>query len=99
MHADINKLEKYIKEELNVLEVGFVSNEDEYVEYKTEPNHKELGQEYGKKYTKKLKEKLAKLENEEIKKLFTDGKLELEGVEIRESHLKISKQFNQKYES
>jgi hypothetical protein len=49
-----------------VLDVAFLSNEDEYVFYKTEPNHKELGQEYGKQYSKAVKTKLAALTKEEI---------------------------------
>lgn len=55
---DLNTLASYIKDELNCLDFNIKENEEEYVEYITEPDHKEIGQALTKKYTKDLKTKL-----------------------------------------
>lgn len=69
------------------------------MEYLSQPEHKEIGQVLKNKYTKDLKEKLGKLNREEIIEYLKNGKVTINGVEIQEGWLKISKQFNQKYTS
>lgn len=45
-------LQKYILEELNCLEVDFLQNEDAYVVYKCDPDHRAMGQAFGKQFDK-----------------------------------------------
>jgi len=46
---------------LNCLEFEVLTNEADYVQYITEPDHKEMGSALKKLYTKQLKEKLSNL--------------------------------------
>ena len=94
---DLNTLASYIKDELNCLQFVVEPNEEEYVEYLSEPDHKEMGSVLKNKYTKELKEKLNKLPRADIVEYLKNGKITINGVEILEGWLKISKQFNQKY--
>jgi hypothetical protein len=54
-------LASYIKDELNCLDFHVETNEEEYVQYISNPDHKEMGQARKKAYTKSLKEKVANL--------------------------------------
>jgi isoleucyl-tRNA synthetase len=94
---DISTLAQYIKDELNCLELEIQTNEAEYVEYLSQPEHREIGQILKAKYTKDLKEKLNNLGRDEIVEYLKNGKVTINGVEIQDGWLKISKQFNQKY--
>ncbi len=94
---DLNTLSSYIKDELNTLEFEIREDEVEFVEYISEPDHKGIGQALKNKYTKELKEKLVKLSREEIVEYLKNGKVTINGVEILEGWLKISKKFNDKY--
>lgn len=94
---DLNTMSQYIKEELNCLEFEVQPNEAEYVVYLSTPDHKEIGGFLKNKYTKDLKEKLNNLGREEIVEYLQKGKVTVQGVEILEGWLKISKQFNEKY--
>ena len=53
--AGYKTLEKYIKEELNVLEVVLTKDEDAYVVYKAAPDNRAMGQAFGKKFDKNMK--------------------------------------------
>lgn len=94
---DLNTVSQYIKEELNCLEFEIQENEAEYVEYLSQPDHKEIGSVLKKDYTKQLKEKLNNLERAEIIEYLKNGKVTIQGVEIKEGWLVISKRFNEKY--
>ena len=94
---DLTTLASYIKDELNCLEFEIQPNEAEYVEYLSQPEHKEIGQALKAKYTKDFKEKLNNLGRDEIVEYLKNGKVTVNGVEIQDGWLKISKQFNQKY--
>lgn len=49
---DVTTLSSYIKEELNCLDFEIRENEEEYVIYNTDPDHREMGQALKKLYTK-----------------------------------------------
>ena len=53
--ADFEEVKGYIIEELNVLELKTDGNEDEYIDYKCEPDNREIGSVLKKAYDKKLK--------------------------------------------
>ena len=54
---DLKNMESYIKDELNVLELSFDTEEEKYVVYKSEPLNDLCGKAFGKNY-KDLKPKL-----------------------------------------
>jgi len=90
-------LEKYIKEELNVLQLELVQNEDEFVMYKAAPENRAMGQAFGKKFNKGVKTAIDKLSSDDIRKFLKDGKIEVTGLEITSDMLKISKTFKKEY--
>lgn len=49
---DLNTLSSYIKDELNCLKFQIATNEEDYVVYLTDPDHKEMGQALKKLYSK-----------------------------------------------
>jgi len=62
--AGYTKLERYIKEELNCLELELTQDEDAYIQYTVEPDNKLLGQAFKKGFDKNFKLALTKLSNE-----------------------------------
>jgi len=64
------------------MEFEFEANEEDYVVYASEPDHKEMGSVLKKAYTKELKEKIGKLSREEIITYLKEKKLTINGVEI-----------------
>lgn len=46
------KVEKFIKEELNCYEIELVQNEDDYLIYSCNPDHREIGSVLKKKFNK-----------------------------------------------
>jgi isoleucyl-tRNA synthetase len=64
--SDLKTLQSYIKDELNCQEFEIKENEEEYVLYLSQPDHKEIGGALKNKYTKDLKEKLGNLSRTEI---------------------------------
>jgi isoleucyl-tRNA synthetase len=52
---DFQECKQYIMDELNCLDLITELNEDEYIEYKCEPDNKEIGSVLKKAYDKKLK--------------------------------------------
>ncbi len=58
-------LEAYIKDELNVREIAYDSNESQYVKLAAEPNHKVLGPRFGKKMPEFMRE-VQKLTEDQI---------------------------------
>jgi hypothetical protein len=94
----LKTLSSYIKDELNCLDFEINENEEEYVIYNTQPDHKEIGGALKKLYTKELKEKLTQLTREEVVQYLKNGKVTVHGQEIQEGWLQISKQFNERYQ-
>lgn len=73
--AGYKVLEKYIKEELNVLEVVLTAAEDDYVVYKAAPDNRAMGQAFGKKFDKNMKQQIENLTSEQIRKFLKEGSL------------------------
>jgi isoleucyl-tRNA synthetase len=94
---DLNTLASYIKEELNCLNFEIATNEEDFVVYLTDPDHKEMGQALKKAYTKDLKAKVANLTREEVLEYLRNGKLSLGSVEIQQGWINVSKKFNEKF--
>jgi isoleucyl-tRNA synthetase len=62
--AGYKTLEKYIKEELNVLEVVLTKDEDSYLQYKATADNRAMGQAFGKKFDKNMKTQVENLSSE-----------------------------------
>lgn len=62
--AGYEKLQNYIKDELNCLELVLDHNEDEYIQYTVEPDNKLMGQAFKKSFDKNFKKALTELTND-----------------------------------
>jgi len=94
---DLQEVQSYILDELNLLEFKTDSNEDEFVVYKCEPDHRLIGGTLKKAYDKKLKEKISKLSSDELRSYLHDGHLMIGDIKIEGDWLKVEKVFNDKY--
>ena len=79
---DFAEVKFYIKEELNCLELLTESNEDTYIQYKCEPDNKEIGSVLKKAYDKKLKAEIANLSSAQLRDYLHNGTLMLGDVKI-----------------
>jgi len=50
------KVEKYIKDELNVMDIEYTTDEDKFLTYTADPDHRLCGQAFKKQFDKKAKE-------------------------------------------
>lgn len=87
------RLERYIREELNCLELSVEENEDQYLQYSVAPENRAMGQAFGKKFDKNFKKELTKLTNEQIKGFIRDGKIDINGNTVVTEMLKVQKAF------
>ena len=93
------KLQGYIKDEINCLELEFEPNEDQYVKYTVEPDNKLMGQAFKKKFDKTFKAALAALTNDQIKGFLRDGKIDVNGNEVTNGMLRVVKTFTDSVKS
>ena len=91
-------LEKYIKEELNCLELELKSTEDDYVVYKATADNREMGQAFGKKFDKAAKAAIENLSSDMIRQYLKTDNIEVNGLNITAGMLKISKDFKDEYQ-
>lgn len=90
----INKLENYIKVELNVKEVKYSTDEDHYIKLFAKPNSRVLGKKLGKEF-KKYKTLIEALPGDRLK-VVEDGKsLNLEGVELNSEDILVYREVKQ----
>jgi isoleucyl-tRNA synthetase len=75
---EIAKLENYIQAELNVKEVAYTTDEDEYINLYAKPNAPVLGKRLGKDF-RRFRELIEILSHEQIAKLQETGEMELDG--------------------
>ena len=75
--SDMRSLEGYLKEELNVQEIDYRADEENFIESKARPNFPVLGKRLGKKM-KGFASKISSLNFNEIKKLMSEEKIEIE---------------------
>jgi len=72
---DFQEVSSYIMEELNCLELKTESAEDEYLDYKCEPDNRAIGSVLKKAYDKKLKTAISKLSSAELREYLKNGTL------------------------
>ena len=89
------KLQNYIKDELNCVELECDINEDQVIQYTVEADNRALGQAFKKKFDKNFKTALANLTNDQIKGYLRDGRIDINGNEVSSGMLKVVKTFTQ----
>ena len=82
---------------MNCLELITQANEDEFVNYKCEPDNREIGSVLKKAFDKDLKAKIANLSSAELKTYLRDGFVMIGDIKIEPGWLKVEKVFNEKY--
>ena len=75
--SDMRSLEGYLKEELNVQEIDYRADEENFIEFKARPNFPILGKRLGKKM-KGFTSRISSLNFNEIKELMSEQKIEIE---------------------
>ena len=90
---DFQEVKTYIIEELNVLELITTEDEDAYIDYKCEPDNREIGSVLKKAYDKKLKAEIASLSSAQLRDYLKDGSLMIGAVKIEPGWLKVEKIF------
>ena len=75
--SDMRSLEGYLKEELNVQEIDYRADEENFIEFKARPNFPILGKRLGKKM-KGFASRISSLNFNEIKELMSEQKIEIE---------------------
>jgi len=90
---DVRGLEKYIVEELNVIELVVTDDEEKYgVHYSALPDVKNLGMKF-KKNAAPIKKALPQLSNADVKKFLQTKTITVEGCELTEDDLKVSREI------
>jgi isoleucyl-tRNA synthetase len=95
---DLEEVKSYILEELNCLELVTDNDEDKYIDYKCDPDNREMGSVLKKKFDKKLKEQISNLSSDQLRSYLKDGHLMLGDIKIEHGWLKVDKIFNQSYQ-
>ncbi|KAJ3276689.1 isoleucine--tRNA ligase [Borealophlyctis nickersoniae] len=91
--ADVQSLERYIIEELNVRTVTVTSEEDRYgVKYKLIPDQKVLGVKL-KKDAQKVRAALPSVSQQDIKSFVQTGKIEIAGFQLSEEDVQVARFF------
>lgn len=96
---DFEEVSSYIIEELNVLDLKVEANEDEYVDYKCDPDNKLIGSVLKKQFDKDLKKKIASLTSAQLRDYLKDGHLMIGDIKIEQDWLKVQRVFNKKYDT
>lgn len=96
---DVQKLERYITEELNVRDLVLTSEESKYgVDYSVLPDVKSLGQKF-KKDAAKIKAALPKVSADELRSFLDTGKLVVEGKELTFEDLRVQRNLRESAET
>lgn len=94
--AGYKLVERYIKEELNCMDLVLTGNEDEFLTYRAEADNTAMGQAFKKDFNKKCKETISKLTNDELRGYLKNGVVKVGALDVKTGMLKIGKDFNKK---
>jgi isoleucyl-tRNA synthetase len=95
--SDLASVQDYIKDELNCLEVKTDNDEDKYIDYKCEPDNKEMGAALKKQYDKKLKTEISSLSSAQLRQYLKDGYIMIGDIKIEDGWLKVQKVFKDEF--
>ncbi|KAJ1680337.1 isoleucine--tRNA ligase [Spiromyces aspiralis] len=91
--ADVQSLERYVKEELNVRSLVLTSEEKKYgVKYSARPDYRALGQKLRKDLVK-VRQGLPQLTSDEIKQALADGVVTVNGIRVDAKDINIVREF------
>lgn len=90
---DFEEVKQYIMEELNVVELHTAQNEDDFINYKCEPDNREIGSVLKKAYDKKLKKEIQNLSSAQLREYLQNGSIMIGTVKIEPGWLKVEKIF------
>ena len=90
---DYMDVKQYILEELNCLDIAFEHDEDEYVNYKCDPDNKEIGSVLKKKYDKAFKTEISNLSSGRLREYLKNGFIMMGDIKIENGWLKVEKIF------
>ena len=93
--AGYSKLQNYIKDELNCLELILDHNEDAFIQYTVEPDNKLMGQAFKKSFDKNFKKALTELTNDQVKTYMSTGSISVNGHNVTTGMLKVVKTFTE----
>lgn len=96
---DLASVQDYIKDELNCLEVKTDNDEDKYIDYKCEPDNKEMGAALKKQYDKNLKAAISALTSAQLRQYLKEGYIMIGDIKIEDGWLKVQKVFKEEYAS
>ncbi|KAF7506145.1 Isoleucine--tRNA ligase, cytoplasmic [Endocarpon pusillum] len=92
---DVQSLEGYITEELNVRDLVLSSDESKYhVQYSVSADWPTLGKKF-KKDAQKIKKALPSLTSDDVKKFVAEKKIQLGGIELSEEDLIVKRGFEE----
>lgn len=94
---DLKEVESYIKDELNCLELTIEADEDKFVNYKCDPDNKEIGAALKKKFDKALKTKIQNLDSNQLRQYLKEGSIMIGDIKIENGWLRVSKIFKDEY--
>ena len=89
--ADMQALDSYIQDELNVREIRYSADEDAYIERVAKPNFPLLGKRLGKRM-KQFQQAINSLDAEQIGQLQRNGQVELEGEVFSDAEIQVLQQ-------
>jgi len=95
---DFQDVQQYILDELNCLELQTELNEDEFVDYKCEPDNREIGSVLKKAYDKKMKTEILNLSSSKLREYLKNGSIMMGDIKIEQGWLKVEKIFKDKYQ-
>ena len=88
---EMRQLDDYLKDELNVREIGYSSDEAAYIELIAKPNFPLLGKRLGKRM-KEFQQAIAALSVEDIAQLQAQGQLEINGENFNVDEIEVLQQ-------
>jgi len=95
---DFREVQNYITDELNCLELQTELNEDQFIDYKCEPDNREIGSVLKKAYDKKMKKDILSLSSDQLRAYLKDGSIMMGDVKIQSGWLKVEKIFKDSYQ-
>ena len=91
----VNLLHDYIKSEVNSIEIEVTNEEEKFVTYDIEFNHKSLGQRLQNQYTNQLRTSISSLTKSQLSDLIKNEKIDVDGITILKEDLYLHKKFKE----
>jgi len=89
----LESLNSYFQSEINSMEIVETSDEDAFVTYEIDFNHKTLGQRLKQGYNAKFRSTVSELSKADIDKFIRDGQIEVAGTTVYSEDLHLHKKF------